>query len=154
FDGLPSQTLPRKAARPIKRLLALAQALSRDGLLENARKQSYAEMCSVIDGLMIRHATVIEEVAYRILEVEGETLVAGISEAAETFDIERFSELADDRTVEAAFKAAGRILTRDLALKYADHIAVTTDDQDGLFDAHIKVAALAQVEGIAEELDR
>lgn len=154
FDALPSQTLPRKAARPIKRLLALAQALSRDGLLEDARKKANADMCSVLDGLMARHVTAIEEVAYRILEVEGETIVAGIREPAPTFDIERFSELADDRTVEAVFKAAGRILTRDLALKYADHIAITSHDDDGLFDAHIKVAALAQVEGVAEELDR
>ena len=37
FDALPSQTLPRKAARPVRRLSLLTQALSRDSLRANAR---------------------------------------------------------------------------------------------------------------------
>ena len=37
---------------------------------------------------------------------------------------------------------------------YADHLAETNEDDDGLFDAHVKVAALARVEGISDELDR
>ena len=44
FDALPSQTLPRKAARPVRRLPALAQALSRDGLRPDARKEAYQKL--------------------------------------------------------------------------------------------------------------
>lgn len=40
------------------------------------------------------------------------------------------------------------------ARKYADHIALGDADDDGLFDAHVKVAALAKIEGVAAELDR
>jgi type III restriction enzyme len=153
FDLLPSQTLPRKTAKPVKRLSALAQALSRDALRHHARKDAYAELFAVLDGLSARYKDKIEAAAYGILEVEGETLVAPVgSDTAPT--PERFTELADDRSVEADFKAAGRVLSPDLARRYADHIAVESGDDDGLFDAHVKVAALAKVDGVHDELDR
>ena len=37
---VPSQTLPRRVARPVRRLTALAQALSRDELRKDARKDA------------------------------------------------------------------------------------------------------------------
>lgn len=153
FDRLPSQSLPRKAAKPVKRLSALAQALSRDALRPHARKDAYAELFGVLDGLSARYKDKIEAAAYGILEVEGETLVATVgSDTAPT--PEQFTELADDRSVEADFKAAGRVLSPDLARKYADHVAVESEDDDGLFDAHLKVAALAKVDDVQGELDR
>jgi len=153
FDQLPSQTLPRKAAKPIKRLSALAQALSRDALRPNARKDAYTELFGVLDGLSARYKDEIEETSYGILEVEGETLVAAVG-SNEPPTPEKFSEVADDRSVEADFKAAGRVLSPDLARRYADHVAVETEDDDGLFDAHVKVAALAKIDGVQTELDR
>lgn len=153
FDRLPSQTLPRKAAKATKRLTALAQALSRDGLRPNARKEAYEELFGVLDGLMARHKAKVEAATSGILEVEGETIVASIH--GKTVEVSaKFSEVADDRSVEADFKAAGRVLSPDIARKYADHIAVSDEDDDGLFDAHLKVAALAQVEGVQAELER
>lgn len=153
FERLPSQTLPRKTANPVKRLSALAQALSRDGLRPNARKDAYAEMFGVLDGLSARFKDKIEDATYGILEVEGETLIATVgSDTAPT--PEKFTEIADDRSVEADFKAAGRVLSPDLARKYADHVAVGTEDDDGLFDAHVKVAALAKVDDVQGELER
>jgi type III restriction enzyme len=56
--------------------------------------------------------------------------------------------------VDADFKNAQRVLSPDLARKYADHVAVPDEDDDGLFDAHLKVAALAQVEGVQAEIER
>jgi len=153
FDALPSHTLPRKAAKPTKRLTALAQALSRDGLRPNARKDAYAELFAILDGLMARHKQKLEEATSGILKVEGETIAAGVN-TRNVKVVGKFFEVADDRAVEAAFKNAGRILSPDIARKYADHIAVPHDDDDGLFDAHLKVAALAQVEGVQTELDR
>lgn len=152
FDRLPSQTLPKKVAKPVKRLTALGMALSRDGLRPDARKDAYSELFAVLDGLMARHAKAIDEATYGILEVEGETLVAGIN--SKSFDVERFTELADERTVEADYKNAARVLSPDLARTYADHIADGDGDDDGLFDAHLKVAALAKVDDVAHEVDR
>ncbi|MGI9097024.1 MAG: type III restriction endonuclease subunit R [Solirubrobacteraceae bacterium] len=153
FDRLPSQTLPRKATKPTKRLTALAQALSRDSVRPHARKDAYDELFGVLDGLMARHKKKIDEASYGILEVEGETLVASVRSGAVGAPV-AFSELADDRSVEADFRAAGRVLSPDIARKYADRIAVETDEDDGLFDAHVKVAALAKVGGVREEVDR
>lgn len=153
FDALPSETLPRKAAKPVKRLKALAQALSRDALHENAGKDADAELIAVLDGLSARHRDKLEEAGYGILEVEGETIVArvGAGSAATT---EHFTEIADDRAVQADYRAGARVLSPDLARKYADHVAVATEDDDGLFDAHVKVAALARIDGVQTELDR
>jgi hypothetical protein len=64
-----------------------------------------------------------------------------------------FTEVADERSIDADFRSAGRIFGLDLARKYADHTAVPADDDDGLLEAHVLVAALAQVQGIKEELD-
>ena len=153
FDKLPSQTLPRKSAKPMKRLAALSQALAHDGIRPNARKDAYAEMFGVLDGLVARHRGKIDAATKRILEVEGASIIAGVSTGL-IAEAGSFTELADDRSVEADFKQAGRVLTPDLARKYAGHIAVEDEGDDGLFDAHLKVAALAQLEGIQAELDR
>jgi len=154
FDRLPSQTLPRKAAKPTKQLTALAQALSRDGNRPHARKDAYAELFAVIDGLMARHRQKVDATAAGILEVEGETLVATVRGDGGVQSGGTFSEIADDRSVEADFKVAGRVLSPDIARKYADHIAVADEDDDGLFDAHVKVAAIAKIPGVQEELHR
>lgn len=153
FDALPSLTLPRRVARPMKRLMALAYALSRDNLLPGGRKKAYAEMLSVLDGLLARHAEKVEKLEYGILEVEGESLQVGISEPSLGNYNGKFSEFADERSVEADFRDAGRVFSRELALQFADRIALDGEDDDGLFDAHIKVAALARIEGVAETLE-
>ncbi|GAA5036841.1 DEAD/DEAH box helicase [Actinopolymorpha pittospori] len=153
FDRLPSQTLPRKVAKPTKRLSALAQALSRDALRTHARKDAYAELFAVLDGLMARHKGKVDEASDEILKVQGETILA--SAGNKNVVVEgQFSEIADERSVEADFKMAGRILSPDVARKYADHIAVADGDDDGLFEAHLKVAALAKVAGVQAELNR
>ncbi len=155
FDTIPSQTLPKKAAKPTKRLTSLAQALSRDGLLPDARKHAYKEMFAVLDGLMARHRDAVEANIYGLLEVQGETVVASVA-GKKVGDATKFTEVADDRSVEADFKEAQRTLSPDLARKYADHIAVPDDDgdDDGLFDAHLKIAALARVDEVHTEVDR
>ena len=153
FDTLPSQTLPRKAARPVRRLAALAQALSRDGLRAGARKDAYRKLFAKLDGLLAQHRVEVAAASKGILRVEGETLVVG-AVGGEVRAYETFVEAADEQSVEADFKAAGRALTADLARKYADYLAIRNEDDDGLFDAHVKVAALAQVDGVSDELDR
>ena len=153
FDALPSQTLPRKAARPVRRLSALAQAFSRDGLRPNARKEAYLSLFGRLDGLMVQHRAEVAAASRGILQVEGETLVAHVI-GGEVREHVAFVEAADEFSVEADFQTAGRIFTADLTRKYADHLAEANEDDDGLFDAHVRVAALAKVEGVANELDR
>ena len=153
FDTLSSQTLPRKAARPVQRLAALAQALSRDGLRADARKDAYRKLFAKLDGLLTQHEERVTVAGKEILQVEGETLVARVVSGV-VRERQSFVEAADEQSVEADFKAACRAFTADIARKYADHLASGDEDDDSLFDAHVKVAALAQVYGVSEELDR
>ena len=156
FDALPSQTLPRRTARPVRRLAALAQALSRDGLRADARKDAYQKLFAKLDGLLAQHKEKVAAASKGILQVEGETLVVRIV-GGEVREHQTFVEAADEQSVEADFKAACRALTADLARKYADYLARGDEDDEGdggLFDAHVKVAALAQVDGVSDELDR
>lgn len=149
----PSQTLPRRVARPVRRLTALAQALSRDGLRKDARKDAYRKLFAKLDGLTAQHRTEVAAASKGILEVQGETLVAPIT-GGEAFEYLPFVAVADEKSVEADFRVACRTLTADLARKYADHVAVADEDDDGLLDAHVRVAALAQVEDVPDALDR
>ena len=153
FDALSSQTLPRKAARPVPRLSALAQALSRDSLRADARKDAYRKLFAKLDGLLAQHKETVAAASKGILQVEGETLVVRVV-GGEVREHQTFVEAADEHSVEADFKAACRALTADLARKYVDHIARRHEDDDGLFDAHVKIAALAQVDGVSGELNR
>ena len=153
FDELPSQTLPRRTARPVRRLSAFAHALSRDGLRADARKDAYRRLFAKLDGLLAQHREAVASASKGILRVEGETLVVGVI-GGEISDEGVFVEAADELSVEADFRAAGRVLTADIARQYADQLAEADEDDDGLFDAHVKVAALAQVEGVSDELDR
>ncbi len=151
FDTVPSQTLPRKAARPVQRLSALVHALSRDGLRVDARKDAYQKLFAKLDGLLAQHQDKVAVASKGILHVEGETLVARVVSGV-VRESQTFVEAADEQSVEADFKAASRALTADVARKYADHLAGGDEDDDRLFDAHVKVAALAQVYGVSVEL--
>ncbi len=151
FDRLPSQTLPRKAARPVRRLTALAQALSLDGLRERALHEAYQRVFARLDGLVAEYADLVEQNSDAILTVQGEVIRAGVGEDKLTVD-GGFIEVADDRAIQAEFRDAGRVLTPELAKRYADRLA--GDDDDALLDSHIKVAALARIPQVPEELDR
>ena len=153
FDALSSQTLPRRAARPIRRLSALTQTLSRDGLRPDARKDAYRKLFAKLDGLLAQHKEKVAAASKGILQVEGETLVAGVV-GGEIHEHQAFVEAADEQSVDADFKAGCGVLTVDLARKYVDHLARESEDDDGLFDAYVKVAALAQVQGVSDELNR
>ena len=153
FDRLPSQTLPRKAARPVLRLSALAHALSRDGLRANARKDAYQSLFAKLDGLVAQHKTEVAAASKGILQIDGGTLVARVV-GGQVLNQEGFVEVADELSVQSDFQAASRVLTADLARAYAEHLAEGNEGDDGLFDAHVKVAALTKVAGVSEELDR
>jgi len=49
LTSLPSQALPKKHAKPVKRLTALAHELAADGLLPGAGKKAHAEMHKVLN---------------------------------------------------------------------------------------------------------
>ena len=147
--SLPSQTLPKRQTRPVKRLTALAHELAVDGLLEDAGKKAHAEMHKVLDGAQVRWANEIANARTGVLTVEGKTVKTDVGTKGMTFD--DFVETADYAVVEDAYKRAARLISPDLATTYCEHLASQSgngDDEDALIEAHTVIAALGLVADI------
>lgn len=150
LDSLPSQSLPRRSANPIKRLTALAHALAADGLRVGAGAEAHLELHGVLDGLAARYAADLKRAVEEVLTVRGGT-VRGAALHGMRID-SAFTEVADDRAIRDAFSQSGRILSPDLARTYVDHIAPDGGD-DELRDAYVRVAALGSLAPVRPELD-
>lgn len=153
--SLPSNTLPKKQARPVKRLTALAHELAADGLLKDAGKIAHRKMHEYLDKAADAHKEKIEGAKAAVLTVEGKTLLADVKTQAMTFN--DFVEVADYAVIEDAYKRAARAISPDLALTYAEHLAGQMDDaedeEQALIDAHTVIAAMGLVPVIKTELE-
>lgn len=153
--SLPSQSLPKRHARPVKRLTSLAHELAVDGLLEDAGKAAHAEMHKVLDGARARYKAEIETARKSVLTVEGKSLKADLKGGGMSFD--DFLEEADYAVIEDAYRRAGRAISPDLATSYSDYLARSegnTDDMEAaLIEAHVTIGALGLVPGIRETLE-
>jgi type III restriction enzyme len=153
--SLPSQTLPKRQARPVKRLTALAHELAADGLRPNAGKEAHAEMHKVLDGAQVRYAEEIRKAREGVLTVEGKTVRVDAETKALSFN--DFVEAADYAVIEDAYKRAARVITPDLARTYSEHLAKKADKdedpEDALIEAHTIVAALGLVPNIKDDLE-
>jgi type III restriction enzyme len=153
--SLPSQTLPKRQARPVKRLTALAHELAADGLLPDAGKKAHAEMHKVLNGAQVRYAEEIKKAREAVLTLEGKTVRADVKTKAMSFD--DFIEAVDYAVIEDAYKRAGRMISSDLATTYSEHLASKApegeDPEDALIEAHTVVAAIGLVSDIKEYLE-
>jgi len=151
FLSLPSETIPRNNAKPIKRLTALAQALSTDDLKDHAGDKAHEYLHKVLDGLAARYKTEFESAVRDIQTVSGENLRVNMVNRGVTND--NFTEVADNRAIEDAYRAARRAFSDDVTRTYAEYLAGNGDDDDILRDAHVKVAALARIPEIVTEVE-
>lgn len=153
--SLPSQTLPKRQARPVKRLTALAHELAVDGLLPDAGKKAHAEMHKVLDGTQVRYAEEIKKARDSVMTVEGKTVKADVETKAMTFD--DFVEAADYAVIEDAYKRAARVISPDLATTYSEHLASKAgeddDPEEALIEAHTVIAALGLVPDLKDDLE-
>lgn len=154
--SLPSQTLPKKQARPVKRLTVLAHELAADALLEDAGKKAHAEMHKVLDSAQVRNADEIAKAREAVMTVEGKTVKADVETQEMSFD--DFVEAADYAVIEDAYKRAGRVISPDIATTYSEHIAEQSDEyeddpEEALIDAHTVVAAMGLVPDIKDYLE-
>ncbi len=145
--SLPSQSLPKKQARPVKRLTSLAHELASDGLLPEAGKIAHSEMHNVLNGARARYSEEIRKVRKAVLIVEGKSLKTDLQTHELSFD--DFLEAADYAVIEDAYRRAGRAISPDLARTYCEYLAQSEDKPDGveeaLVEAHVAVAALGLV---------
>lgn len=155
FESLPSQSLPQRGAKPVKRLTALAHELAADGLLVDAGKKAHAEMHKVLDAARTRYADEIVTARKAVLKVEGKSLTADLKEKGMSFD--DFWEEADYAVIEDAYRRASRTLSPDVSRTYAEYLAARKTDadsqEDGLTEAHADIAALGLVQDVKTYLD-
>ncbi len=153
--SLPSQSLPKRQASPVKRLTALAHELAADKLLLDAGKKAHSEMHKVLDSAKVRYEDEMLKARGDVLTVEGKTVKADVGTKDMTFD--EFVEAADYAVIEDAFKRAGRMISPDLARTYAEHLAGSVeteeDPEEMLIEAHTDIAAMGLVPEIKGYLE-
>lgn len=156
FRSLPSQTLPKRQSRPVKRLTALAHELAVDGLLACAGAKAHQEMHRVLDKACAHYKADIKDAREAVLTVEGKTIQADVEGQSMTFN--DFVERADYAVIEDAYKRAARIFSPDLTKSYAEHLAAAADEDDdpeeALIEAHTIIAAMGLVPKIGEGLEK
>jgi type III restriction enzyme len=154
WEKLPTETLPQRGARPMKRLVALAQALSADAVWPGALSKVDEDLHRVLDAYATRYsdkleAAVREVWAVHIKEIEGRFGKTGLTYT-------EFVERADDRAIRAGFEAAKKAFGGDIAQSYVSHLAGPDDanrDDDGLREAYVRATALAIVKEVRDKVD-
>lgn len=152
FGDLPVETLPRKHANPIKRLTSLAHALAADAIVKEAGRVAHAKLHGVLDGVAAQFKSELAKAEGDVLTVEGGT-VRGRARHGLRVDA-TWSEVADERAIQDAYRHSARILTPDVARTYIDHLLVDSDEEDDeLREAHVRVSGLGLLPQTRPALD-
>lgn len=151
FAELPAETLPRKHANPIKRLTSLAHALASDRLLPEAGKLAHERLHGALNGLAAQYPKDLDKARSDVLTVDGATLHGSARHGIRKDG--SFTEAADDRAIQEAYRNGARVISPDIARTYVEHLAADTDDEDLLRNAHVRVAALAALPQTRPALD-
>ena len=154
WASLPTQTLPQRGARPVKRLVALAQALSADGVAPGALSKVDEELHRILDAYATRYADKLDAAIQEVWDVHVKQIEGRFGKTGLTFA--EFVERADDRAIRSGFDAAKKAFGADVAQSYVNHLAGPDDDDDddGLREAYVRAAALATVKEARDKVDR
>lgn len=153
--SLPSQSLPQRVAKPVRRLTALAHELAWDKLLPDAGKKAHAEMHKTLDVAAAQYNGNISEARQAVVTVEGATLRADLRFRETSFD--DFLENADYAVIEDAYRRAARAFSPDVARTYAEYLAEKrgpeVDIEEALIDARTQIAAMGLVPDVKSYLE-
>jgi type III restriction enzyme len=153
FDALPTQAVPQRGSKPVKRLVALAQALSADGLRPGALAEATEKLHNWLDGYAVVHADEVVEAVKEIWAVHIETLTGRRGQAGVTYTTRVVA--ADDRAIRTALDEAKRVFGADVAQSYVNHLVDSSDDdEEDLREAYVRASALALVKPLREKIDR
>jgi type III restriction enzyme len=152
FDALPTQAVPQRGSKPVKRLVALAQAVSADGLRPGALAEATEKLHNWLDGYATVFAAEVAEAVKEIWAVHIETLTGRTGQAGVTYTTRVVA--ADDRAIRTALDEAKRVFGADVAQTYVNHLvdAADNDDED-LREAYVRASALATVKALREKID-
>ncbi|MCC6686320.1 MAG: DEAD/DEAH box helicase family protein [Fimbriimonadaceae bacterium] len=154
LKALPSESLPKKEAKPIKRLTALAHELAVDRIVQGAGAFAHAELHKAINAARTRFADEIATARDNVLTVEGETLTVDIATKGKSYN--DFVEDADIAVIDEAYRRAGRIISPDLARTYVnslDNPENGPDPDERILEGRTVVGALGLVPEIKEYLE-
>ena len=155
LEQIPSVTIPKANVKPIRRLDALATALSKDGLLEGAVAKAQSHLCAVLDGRAVQYKKKVTQARRDVLTMTGEEARGRLGK--EGFTYQSFEVSADPRAIEDSYQHAARLLSKGLAGAYVDHLVGPDEEEMDLLEANILVAALGRVPeivaGVEEEAD-
>lgn len=151
IEAIPSVTVPKVHVKPIRRLDALAVALSKDGLIEEAVAKADRHLCKVLDGRAVQYDEKVAMARQDVVTMTGEEARGRVG--GEGFSYESFEMSADTRAIEDAYQAASRALSHDLAAAYVDHLVGPEGDSDELLEANITVAALGRVPEVVTDVE-
>jgi hypothetical protein len=153
FDALPTQAVPQRGSKPVKRLVALAQALSADGLRPGALAAATEKLHNWLDGYTVVYAEEFAKAVEEIWAVHIETLTGTSGQPGVTYATRVVA--ADDRAIRTALDEAKRVFGADVALSYVNHLVESAgDDDDRLREAYVRASALALVKPLREKIDR
>lgn len=153
WEKLPTETLPKRGARPVKRLVALAQSLSMDGVHPGALSDAEREMHLILDTYSTRYGNLLDQQIDEVLRVDIQE-ISGTS-TADKLTYREFSMRADDRAIRSAFEDAKKAFGADIAQSYVNHLAGDDDgDDDGLREAFVRTSAIAMIKEVREKVDQ
>ncbi|MDD9943216.1 MAG: DEAD/DEAH box helicase family protein [Myxococcales bacterium] len=155
WASLPTQTLPQRGARPVKRLVALAQALSADGVSLGALHRVENELHLILEAYAKRYEDKLDAAIQEVWDVHVKQIAGRFGKAGLTYA--EFVERADDRAIRSGFEAAKKAFGADVAQSYVNRLAGPDEedaDDDGLREAYVKAAALATVKEARDKVDR
>lgn len=152
WDAVPTQTIPQRGAAPVKRLVALALALSSDGLHPGALAHTEREMHLVLEAARVRYPDLLKKAVNEIWTVRGQAISGRTGGNQLTY--QDFVERADDRAIQVGFSDAKKAFGGDVAHSYVTHLTAGDDDDDTLRDAYVTTSALAIVPEVRAQIDR
>jgi type III restriction enzyme len=150
FADLPSVIIPKKNVKPVRRLTALAAALSKDALVDDAVSSAHAHLHAVLDGRAVQYKDKLSAAREDVVTMEGEEIRGRVGGE---FSYVAFEVSADPRAIEDYYRTSARILSPALCSSYVDHLVGEEGDEDDLLEAHIVVAAIGRVPEIAQAVE-
>lgn len=150
FDNLPTQTVPKRGVKPVKRWVSLALALSEDGIRPGALGEIQAHVNSLLDALTDKHSIAVKREEKEVDEVNLQVLAGNHGEAGIRYSKRIVS--ADAGAVRTAFETAKEVFGADLAFGYVNYLV--DKQRFDLQDAYVRASALATVKEVQEILDK
>jgi type III restriction enzyme len=155
FANLPSKASPKAPSKPTKRLLNLAAEIAVDELRPTPTQEAHDKLFAILDGQLAQHKADVDKNVDAILTADIRRITANrlSSESSQTSQ----QLVADERTIDDAFKTATRAFGVAIANGYAKRLALdeTSDDDDAfdIYAAKARVAALAMLPVVVEQVE-